>query len=637
MEKEKEKFNDLELLFSENRFEEALSLCLKERFEDVKKFLQRTVEKQPQNLMFHLIAGKYYLILKKYDEALKSFSTVLSLKNDFFPALMGCAIVMQSVGEFSKAKAFYLKAIKIDAQNERLLWGLGQVSYKLDEMETANVYLSQALAINPKSVDTLVSLAQLHKKLGNLQDAMVYISKALELRPNNFMILVFVADLYFSRGRRKEGVTYLKKAMNAYSPSPDPYNSHLMLFNYQDSIPPSDVIQAHIDWGKAKNSANYVAAQHSKEKNKKLRIGYVSPDFHQHSVATFFEPIIENHNKSEYEIYCYSDASIEDEITENIKQMSDGWRKVLGKNNDELITLVTQDKIDILVDLTGYTKGNRMAFFTNRVAPVQVSYLGYPASTGLTSMDYYVTDELCDPIGESDQYYVEKLVRIPNSFFTYKPPGELSDVSELPAIKNGYITFASFNELKKIDVEVIKLWCGVLSKFPDSKFYMQCSAFLDLNTKQWIESIFESFGIMSERLVLVPRADFNAYLQCHNEVDIILDAFPWNGHTITCHALAMGVPVVTLVGKNHVSRMGYSTLKNLDYQECIAFTKEEYIEKACRLAGDISSLANMRKNMRSRLLNSHLCDGKQFTELLEKEYRKMWNTWCDNGSSKIGL
>jgi len=601
------------------------------RYDDAKKQLFYAHKLQPENPSSYANLGKFYYSTNNYEEAKAQYSMALVKQSDFLPALMGLGASMQKTGEFVSAKECYRKVLALQSENYQALNNLGVVLTELAEYQDAKDCLEKALKINSTRADIFINFSNALSKLGELDSAIKVLKNALELEPENVDAHIKLASMMLSQGKAKEADQCYRNALGIKSELAESMNAHLLPMNYCDLYTRQEIYEAHVKWGAKQESANSekINFENLLNTDRKLRIGYVSPDFRNHSVAFFLEPIITNHNKEKFEIYCYSDVPKQDAVTERIKNKVDYWRQCYAVSNEKVEAMVRNDKIDILVDLAGHTQGNRLVVFAKRVAPVQVSYLGYPNTTGLKSMDYLITDEHCDPIGIADPFYTESLVRISQAFYCYKPPTDAPDILSLPATDNGYITFASYNNLVKISEDVIELWSKVLMSMPGSKMLIQNHSFNDSSSKERIEKLFMSHGVVAERLVLQTSSDFSSYLVGHNQVDIILDTFPWAGHTITCHALMMGVPVITLVGEEHASRMGYSTMQNLGLCECIAFTKEEYLEKAIALANNLPWLDEMRKQLRPALLGSHLCDGIQFTQKLEDQYQVMWRTCCE--------
>jgi predicted O-linked N-acetylglucosamine transferase (SPINDLY family) len=352
----------------------------------------------------------------------------------------------------------------------------------------------------------------------------------------------------------------------------------------------------------------------------------MSPDFRHHAVSFFFEPLLKNHDLNVVTPILYSNSMTADHVTERLRGAAAVWRDITSMTDVAVADLVESDQIDILVDLAGYTLGNRMGVFHIRPAPLQVNYLGYPCTTGLTQMDYRFTDEDCDPLGETDVVYTEKLVRLPGGFYAWQPPDEFPEVGSPPALRNGFITFGSLNTLSKLTDEVIALWSGLMQAVPGSRLVLQAEPLGHDWVRQRIIAKFASHGVDRERLDLHKRSvTIVEHLELYNEIDIALDPFPWGGHTTTCTALFMGVPVVTLRGRRMASRMSASALHRMGFDAWIAETPEQYLQIAARLAGDVERLATIRQAQRMVFATSGLMDGHRLARAVEAAYLAIWD------------
>jgi predicted O-linked N-acetylglucosamine transferase (SPINDLY family) len=313
--------------------------------------------------------------------------------------------------------------------------------------------------------------------------------------------------------------------------------------------------------------------------------------------------------------------------------LSDRWFSTIGESDDRVAQQVYADQVDILVDLAGHTVNNRLRVLALKPAPVQVTYLGYPSTTGLSQINYRFTDQWADPPGHSDPLYTEKLIRLPHSFLCYQAPEDAPEVAALPSLSSGYITFGSFNTIQKVNEEVIALWSKLLTAIPSAHLLLKCKSFSDRSTMTRYRDQFTTYGINPERLNLVGHQQATQdHLSLYHQVDIALDPFPYNGTTTTCEALWMGVPVITLAGNSHVSRVGVSLLKAVDLPDLIAATPENYVDKAIALAKDLEQLAQLRGNLRLQMAQSPLCNASQFVNGLEQVYRQLWQHWGDRSS-----
>ena len=355
----------------------------------------------------------------------------------------------------------------------------------------------------------------------------------------------------------------------------------------------------------------------------------MSPDLCEHSVARFFESVLGEHDRSRFEVTCYADVPHPDAHTDRLRQLSDRWRDSHGWMHQQLADRVREDGIDILVDLAGHTANNRMPVFSCRPAPVQVTWLGYPNTTGVPAIEYRITDARADPPGATDEFHTETLVRLPACFINYHPPDNAPAVGALPALSGGEVTFGSFNNLAKTTPAVIRTWSGILAALPGARLLLKSRGTADPDVRQRLHEQFSEHGIAADRIVFhsaVPS--FQGHMAVYNQVDIGLDTFPYNGTTTTCEALWMGVPVIALAGKVHAARVGVSLLHAAGMDDLVAGDTDQYIELAVRLAGDTGRLASLREQLRGEMRDSSLCDNRGFTRDLETALRDMWGAWC---------
>ena len=395
--------------------------------------------------------------------------------------------------------------------------------------------------------------------------------------------------------------------------------------NYDPDIDPERLLDEHRRWAQVHERVRVLTpCSTDSTPDRRLRVGYVSPDFRHHAVAHFLKPIFAHHDK--VEVYCYAEIRNPDAVTGYFQSRAQGWRSTVGYTDEQVAEQVRRDQIDILVDLAGHTFGNRLAVFAYKPAPVQITYLGYPSTTGLSTIDYRLTDPIADPPGEQVRH-TETLVRLPRAF-CYAPPENAPLVGPLPAATSGHVTFGSFHSLSKLNSRVIDLWCTILRAVPSAQLLI----FRDTLRGSALDSIGSQFGkrgIDPDRVLLshIPEGG-KTFLSLYHKVDIALDPFPWSGHTTTCEALWMGVPVITLYGDRYAGRMAACVLAALDLQELIADTFNKYLAIAVDWATDLDRRTRLRLELRERMLASPLCDGRTFTLSLEETYRQLWRRWC---------
>jgi protein O-GlcNAc transferase len=396
--------------------------------------------------------------------------------------------------------------------------------------------------------------------------------------------------------------------------------------NYDPGATPAAVFAMHVLWGREHERPPRFAHPNVPEPGRPLRVGYVSPDLRRNAVMVFMDPVLANHDPAEVAVFLYADVRRPDTTTARLRAAAPGWRDIAGMSDDDAAALVHADGIDVLVDLAGHLMEGRLGVFAQRPAPVQVTYMGYPSTTGLRAIDYRLTDAVADPLGEPS-YHVEELWRLPRGFSCYAPPAKAPDVSPSPALLRGHVTFGSKHKIEKLNPSVLALWARVLHAVPGSRMILYRRRLGEVMDQ--VACGFADHGIGADRIDLRNRMpDGRHHLAVYEEIDVSLDAFPWTGPTTACDALWMGAPVVTWSGARHAARMVASVLASAGLDDWIGRSPDEYVAIAARLAADVPRLAEIRRGLRPRVAASALCDGPSFTRDLESAYRAMWQRWC---------
>jgi predicted O-linked N-acetylglucosamine transferase (SPINDLY family) len=490
----------------------------------------------------------------------------------------------------------------------------------------ARPYFERAAQLEPNSHVPWFMLGNVASELGELDVAVAHYAHARDLHPSDHVIRYNLGLNQLSRGYIDAAIEELRAACSLNPSYLQAQSSHIMALQSSDRISPEEIATAIREWG-ARFSLEYPAPAPSSvrlgaDRPERLRVGFVSGDFRTHSVAHFFEPILSARGRGTFTCVLYSNFHLQDAVTARLRASADGWRDVWQLNDDALIELIRTDRIDILVDLSGHTASNRLAVFARRAAPVQISYLGYPASTGLTTMDYRITDAVTDPPVPADDWHCERLLRLPNSQWCFRPYGTPAAPGPLPAREAGYVTFGAFNNLTKASDTLLACWVQILVKLPTSR--LRLTRIRSAQRAAEIIALFAGSGVAPERIECVPYASDPPYGQQFAGVDIALDNYPYNGVTTTCESLYFGVPVVSLYGRNGVSRSGLSLLGTLGLGELAATTPDEYVEIAAALGSDLSRLERLRASLRTRFEQSPLRDERRFAANFEQLLRTAW-------------
>lgn len=642
------------------------------RFNDACTCFQKDLEIRPEFPQAHNRLGMALHFSGRPEEAISCYQKALEIDPDFAEAYSNLGIALHDTGNPEEAILSYKKAIALDSTFARAYNNLGSALLELHKTEEAiesfeqafqinpdfveaynnlgialkiieryedsHISLQKALTINPYFTEAYMNSGDTFREQCRYTDALSAYKKALEINPNNIDALINTAFIFSLQGKIKESIHWYQKALEMDPDHATTYSNLLFILHYQNNIDFLVLSEQHKRWGnQIARTLTRNASPHPNEKApvRRLRIGYVSPDFRKHSVAFFIEPILSSHDESACEVFCYSDVGMADEITEHMQTLVRNWRDIHRLKDEQVERMIWEDKIDILIDLAGHSANNRLSLFNRGPAPIQVTYLGYPNTTGLANMHYRITDDLADPNGKTDHLFTENLLRLPRGFLCYRPPVETPDIAPPPIMKSGKVTFGSFNNRAKITPGVVKVWSEILKRVPGSRLVLKSKVLSDPEVQQSLLDTFVQEGVSSERVEFhgsIPNQ--YDHLTLYNSIDIALDTFPYNGTTTTCEALWMGVPCIVLKGDFHMSRVGVSLLTNASMEELIADTPDDYVKKAVDLAKNPSRLLQLRQKQRDILASSPLMDIYGFTRDLENMYRKIWIQWCTLGNAR---
>ncbi len=584
---------------------------------------------QPGNAEAHHQLGVCDLASGDLDGAERNLSHASALAPDHALCHLSLGVVHLRRGRLTEALAHLERAVRLAPGMAEAHNSLGGVLQQAGRFEEAERSYRQAIQIRPEYATAYNNMAGVFLTQGRLGEAAAAYRKSLSLQPA-------FADAQHSLGVVLTQMGDIEAALDCYRSAlrlnPRHATAHsclLFALNNDAAREPAELAAEHRRWEEIHAQGIAPATEHCnvREPERKLRVGYVSPDFRDHSVAYFIDDILACHDSTAVETICYADVLRPDDRTARLRRLAGTWRDICGKTDAEVAELIRSDGVDILVDLAGHTAGNRLLVFARKPAPIQVAYLGYPNTTGLRSMDYRLTDKLADPIGQ-DVFYTEKLIRLTGGFLCYQPLMESPAVAPLLALEKGYVTFGSFNNLAKINPKVVKLWAELLQVAQGARLLIKNTSLTDSATREHYHALFEEQDIPRERIELVGHTPTQVeHLALYRRMDIALDTFPYNGTTTTCEALWMGVPVITLAGKTHAGRVGVSILNNAGFGEWVAQTPGQYISLAAAMARDVPALTALRGSLRQRFADSVLCDGQAFARKVEAAYREMWRVW----------
>ena len=566
---------------------------------------------------------------RKFDDAIAAYRRALALNPDDALSWAFLGNACRQLKMWTEAARAYHRSIDLGNGSAQVRYCFGIVLQSLKLHDEALAQLRLAVSLRPGYSRARSRMARSLGRAGRYVEAAAVLRTGMELDPANLEFQSHLAFVAGELGELDEAISCFRTQLAANPQAADARSSLLYTLHYHAMSTPEMLYQEHLEWGKRHVNPDAVLQNvhgNDRDPNRRLRIGYVSPDFREHTVPRFISPVIKNHDRDQFEIYCYSNSDREDSVKARLKQWASHWREIRSLTDDEADRLIRGDKIDILIDLRGHAADNRLLLFARKPAPVQALMVGYFDTTGLPTMDYRITDEQQDPTGVSDRYHVEKLARLPESSWCYAADDDAPSIAELPALGNGYVTFGSLNKIIKLTPECARLWAQVLRTVGDSKLMLVLPG---PDSQRAVRERLAGFGLPSDRVILVEKAPTrSAYLDRYRNVDIVLDTFPFPGITTTCDGLWMGVPVVTMAGATSVSRAGRSIVSATGLIKLAATTEAEYVTVAASLAHDIPALTELRAAMRERMRNSPLMSHIEFTRRLESTFRDMWRQWA---------
>jgi predicted O-linked N-acetylglucosamine transferase (SPINDLY family) len=556
---------------------------------------ERLLAREPDNPYALYNLGRLRYESGELAQAQALLQRALLAKPDFADAQVVLALVREAQGELQGAAASLERALELRADAAGAWYNLGQVRFRLDRLDAAEAALRRALALDAASIPAHQVLASVLRAQGRVADALAVFAQARRLEPERF----------------------------------DLESMELLTLTMSDALTAEQLFARHRAYGERLQAAVAPLADGfagPRDPDRRLRVGYVSGDFNRHPVAWFALPLLERHDRAAVEVVCYATSDKRDEVTERVRQAADHWRDAAALDDAQLARAIRADAIDVLVDLAGHAGALRLGAFARQPAPVQLGWLGYLHSTGLTRLGYRLSDARADPPGASDRLHTEKLVRLPHSQWCFRPALAAEAAAEPPCVRNGHATFGSFNHAPKLSPSVRRLWARILARLPQSRLLLV--GIPEGRAQADLARDFAQAGIAPERLTLVPRVPLDEYLRQFAAVDVALDSWPYGGGTTTFDALWMGVPVLTLTGERSASRSAASILGALGLEEWITDSSEAYVARALQHAADVPRLTALRRTLRPRLQGSPLMDEGAFARDVEAAYRRLWREWC---------
>ncbi len=630
-----------------------------ERLDEAEKHLRLALQIRPDHAKAIYNLGNVLMELGKHEEAERIFRHALQIREDS-EAYFGLGRALKELGRLDEAEAAYRQSLQLSPDNANVYYNLGNLFVQQGRMDEAEICYRKSLAsspdfakaynnlaltlkdrgelkeaeracrfamsINPDLQEAHNSLGLTLKSQGRLDDACECFLHAIDLKPDDAAALNNLGNVYKDTGRLDEAVDCYRRAVAA-DPRDTQAHSNLVYSIYFHPAYDEQAIREEAEKFALSHRppALRLHKDYDRTPDRRLRIGYVSPNFRGHCQSFFTVPLLSNHNHNSFEIFCYAQLLREDEVSLRLKGYADVWRSTQGRSDAQLADMIAGDGIDILVDLTMHMDKGRPMLFAAKPAPVQISWLAYPGTTGIPQIDYRLTDPWLDPVESDDRRYTEKSIRLPHTFWCYDPLISGLQPNPLPALSAGHVTFGCLNNFCKVTDDTLKHWGKVLASVEGSRLLLLSPLG---SHRQRVLDVLSDDGVLADRVEFVEPMSREQYLKTYHRIDICLDTLPYNGHTTSLDAYWMGVPVVTQIGSTVVGRAGWSQLNNLGLTELAALDEKSFVRIAAELAADLPKLDHLRKTLRDIMESSPLMDGKGFAGAMETIYRGIWQNWC---------
>jgi predicted O-linked N-acetylglucosamine transferase (SPINDLY family) len=611
------------------------------RFAEAASSYREAIVHWPSYAEAHCNLGSAQSSLGHRDEAIAALRHAVWLRPNFPDAWSNLGNELAKARRYGEAVAAQKQAIAQRPGDADIWYNLGNTLRESSRYNEAIDAYRHAMSLRRDFAEALYNMGMAYRAMDRIDDAIESYRHAWQMRPNFAEAYHVLAIALSDAGQLDEAISCYRRAISL-KPDARIAGDLAYTINFVEEDP-RKVREEARRWNDRFARPLFPATpiwDNDRSPDRRLKIGYVSPDFREHPVGRFMLPLLAHHDHEHFEIFCYTDVRHPDWLTENVKPHVDGWRDTIDLSDQQLAKVIREDCIDVLVDLTMHMRDNRLLVFARKPAPVQVTYLAYCGTTGLETMDYRLTDPYLDPPatlsaqgeGRDDSIYSETSVWLGQTYWCYEPSSTAPDPGPPPALAAGYITFGCLNTFTKVSRKALTAWSEILRAVPESKLLLVAP---EGRHRRGVRDLLQFHGVDPSRLVLVDLVfPLDKHLERYQLVDIALDPFPYPGGTTTCDALWMGVPVVTLSGPNAISRSGVSILSNLGMPELIASSVEQYVGLATKVAGDLPTLQSLRQSLREKMRSSPLMDATKFAREIEAAYRRMWRNWCEQGETQ---
>lgn len=605
------------------------------KYEDAKGYLEQAIHLKPTEAAFQNSLGEVYRALRRAPEAVACYRRALELKPDCAEAHYNLGIVFQAQGDLEQAVACYRRTLKLKPKSAEAYNNLGTALRDLGKPDEALVCYRRAVQLKPDSAEAYNNLGGALHDQGNPDEAVACCRRAVQLKPELAEAHYNLGNALKRQGKLDEALACCRRALALKPGWSTLHSTYLCGLRYHPAVTPIELKAACTEYERlyaAPLRTQWQDHKRGREPERPVVLGFVSPRFIHGPVGAFLARTLDCFDRRECRLVCYSDVTQPDDMTARFQHAAASWRSVVGITDRQLAEQIRADQIDILFDLIGHVPRTRLLAFARKPAPVQITWIDSVGTTGLAAIDYLLADRWLIP-REAETYYSEKVLRMPNGYVCYDPPGEAPSVGPLPALARGHVTFGSFNQPAKMNRDVVQLWARILRRLPGARLVLKYRGQDSPEAVRYWQQMFAAEGVAGARLEFQGHAPLAEYLAEYGRIDISLDPFPHNGGATTCHSLWMGVPVVTCPGETFASRQSLSHLSNIGLTETIARDLDEYVEIAVGLAQDLPRLAKMRAELRERMAASPLCDGKRFAANLMALLRNVWRDWCQRAAA----
>jgi len=592
--------------------------------DDGLNLIERAISIKPDAADFHANHGLILFAAGQVDAAVRAYEKAIALRPDIANAHYNLGNALLRRGDIHEAIDQYRRALEINPDDAHVHCNLGTALLRQDNTTDAIAAFERAVQCQPDYAEAMSNLGSALLREKKLDEATQWFKRAADLRPQVPEIAGNYAGALKDSGRLDEALTCYRRSL-AVKPQSAVHSDLIYLLQFHQDYESRAIAMELQRWNQAyaaplgkdiQTHPNYSV------RDRRLKVGYVSPHFRAHAEAHFLLPLLEAHHRDAVEVHCFSSTRNLDAVTDRHRAAADVWHDVRRDDDAALAKRILETHIDVLVDLSMHMGENRLLAFARKPAPVQVTWLAYPGSSGLTTMDYRLTDAVMDPPNRDETIYREKSIRLPGCWVCYDP---LSEQPPRPPEQSGPITFGSLNNPCKINPRTLRIWGRIMREMPESRLVLLC---VSEQHRVQIRRLFDEAQIKGPRIEFAATSSREDYLRQYDRIDICLDPWPYNGITTTCDALWMGVPVMTQTGLTAASRAGASILTAAGLGELVADSQDRFVKLAVDLARDTDRLVELRTNLRQRVVNSPLMDAQSFATAMENAYREMWGNWC---------